>query len=1240
MKRMGDAMRGQKMGQALRSLSAWSICMMSACMPAQEAPEAPDAERAEAVAPVLWGEVEAVRGEGAFELCRGAQCERVTSGARVFLGDTITTDSTSRAALKLEDGSMVRLDIDTRLSIADRGRLKVESGEVVVDVLSDLAIETPAGEVVASAGRVSLSTSPERAVVGVMAGQVELRVAELVRALSAGEAASLEGAREIRHMPSLDLAYRTAWARDVVVEAEAESGRARGQGIGTITGKDPATRRILPEAITIPSMDVKVRVREQVARTEIEQTFRNTTGKTLEGIYTFPLPHDASIVRFAMEIGGKMMEGEIVEKNRAVKIFNSVVADYMRPKDPALLEWKGGNTFQLRIFPIFPKATQRVILWYTQPLASSDAGSRFTYPLPRTGTIGVDRFSFSADVQAGHSLTSLRTPMYASSIDLKAQNTRALVSFQKDNFHPRQDLVIQWAAQQPKGATIYTAADAEDGAPYFMMVLRPSFEQLEGLKGAAPRSPQEGRDHLFTVDTSYGTHVGDLKAQVAAVAAWLSMLGPADRFSIMACDQTQRLFREKPTPVTREKVQEALAFLESLKVGGASDLEGMYREAASHLSDSKNPVMVVMGDGQPTIGETRHQPLIESVDGLLSSLPRLRLHAVGIGQDVNVPLLEVLGRRFGGKVMVLNRGEDVPTRIIDMALDTQRPALRQAALAFNSELVEMVYPARLPTLSVGEEIVILGRFKGAVDSVVTLTGLVGEEAFAQPFRVQFDAATARDASFVPRLWARQHIEHLTHYGGPESHAAIIAASRRHSVMSRLTTFLVLENERMYKRFKVKRDRDRSYWDPDAASVGDGAVDGAPDSEESSLARDIAASPSARSPGLSSGFEEDEVKGEASKSPAAASKPATGGAAPRRPRARKSRPSAAPRMGFSDGLGDFSPPEWRPRPKRPMLTVRSLPAEPSMASDARARKLRELIKDNPLSRSHRRRLVNHLTRRGDVEAAHLALEQWLESDPDNPVIHWRLADLRARRAESDAERHFGSAVELAPSEVKPLESWALHLLMRKDFRLSSAVYKALFARTGEAGHALDLVAVEAMVDPMSARRLLARLRVSFGAGLTREEVARADALSGVLSSGRGDPLAGMLGGGRKLRGSAVVTMGWEGEVDLDLSVTLSSGERVSLDMPMSLRKNRGYVAAHAELGHVPGAEGATPLEAIVLPFFPVGGVNAIEIVRRGDLSEPVDAWVKVRSKGTSRTFRVTIPAGERDVRVAHFSLQYR
>lgn len=89
-----------------------------------------------------------------------------------------------------------------------------------------------------------------------------------------------------------------------------------------------------------------VDVRDPIAHTVIEESFINHTKRTLEGIFQFPLPADTSVSDFGMWINGELVRADMVEKQRAREIYETILRER---RDPALLEWQGGNIFKARV---------------------------------------------------------------------------------------------------------------------------------------------------------------------------------------------------------------------------------------------------------------------------------------------------------------------------------------------------------------------------------------------------------------------------------------------------------------------------------------------------------------------------------------------------------------------------------------------------------------------------------------------------------------------------------------------------------------------------------------------------------------------------------------------------------------------------------------------------------------------------------------------------------------------------
>src|SRR5262245_46808050 len=93
----------------------------------------------------------------------------------------------------------------------------------------------------------------------------------------------------------------------------------------------PVEKKLPPLALV--NQKVTINIDEQVAVTRIEQAFRNHTGRPLEATYLFPVPKGASVRKFTMWVNGIETPGEIVEADKARKIYTDIVS---RTHDPGL----------------------------------------------------------------------------------------------------------------------------------------------------------------------------------------------------------------------------------------------------------------------------------------------------------------------------------------------------------------------------------------------------------------------------------------------------------------------------------------------------------------------------------------------------------------------------------------------------------------------------------------------------------------------------------------------------------------------------------------------------------------------------------------------------------------------------------------------------------------------------------------------------------------------------------------
>ncbi len=123
---------------------------------------------------------------------------------------------------------------------------------------------------------------------------------------------------------------------------------------------------------------VTVKIADQLATTAVDQVFYNPNGAGSRGPTSFPIPKGAHIDRFAMDINGTMVEAELLDAEKARRIYEDIVR---RMRDPALLEYAGQGLYKVRIFPIEPRSEKRIKLSYSQLLRADGGMVEYTYPL-------------------------------------------------------------------------------------------------------------------------------------------------------------------------------------------------------------------------------------------------------------------------------------------------------------------------------------------------------------------------------------------------------------------------------------------------------------------------------------------------------------------------------------------------------------------------------------------------------------------------------------------------------------------------------------------------------------------------------------------------------------------------------------------------------------------------------------------------------------------------------------------
>ncbi|MCK4658508.1 MAG: VWA domain-containing protein [Phycisphaerae bacterium] len=547
----------------------------------------------------------------------------------------------------------------------------------------------------------------------------------------------------------------------------------------------PSPRPLTP--VTVKKLAVATEIVDAVAITRIDQVFFNPSKATIEGTYVFPLDDDISISKFSMFMNGKEVSGRVLDRDQARKTYESIVA---RLRDPALLEYLGTRMYQARIFPIPPGGEARIKLMYSQTLAIDDGLVRYRFPLGTgkhsAGPIG--SLSLLVEIDSRIPIKSVFCPTHDAAV-LRPSDSHASASLEAANLMPDHDFILYYSLSKKEfGLSLLTYRQpGEDG--FFLARIAP--------KAKVHADEVLPKDICFVVDVS-GSMAGEKMDQAKrALKFCLANLNPRDRFNVITFSHEPRLFHDELVRADEETVRKTRKTVDELQANGGTNMNDAVLAAMktdSPPSDEKPYIIVLLTDGQPTIGVTDPNAILSNVRQANSKT--VRLFVFGIGNDVNTKLLDRLAAENRGARNYVSDSEDIEVKVSSFYRKVANPVLSGLELSWGGAGVREVFPQTLPDLFSGGEVVIVGRYDGAGHQAIELTGSRYGRKHQFVYEANFPGVATRH-DFIPRLWAIRKVAFLSdqirlHGENEELKQAIIELAKEYGIITDYTAYLVIE----------------------------------------------------------------------------------------------------------------------------------------------------------------------------------------------------------------------------------------------------------------------------------------------------------------------------------------------------------------------------------------------------------------------------------------------------------------
>lgn len=517
----------------------------------------------------------------------------------------------------------------------------------------------------------------------------------------------------------------------------------------------------LPTALPVKSINITTKIDAQVARTHVEQVFRNDTRFTLEGTYFFPIPETASIVEFAVWEDGKRLAGEVRSREEARRIYDDIVR---RNIDPGLLEYAGKDLLQASIFPIPPNSDKKIELTYTEILKAENGTVGYRYPLgtgrnlwrnqpfPDQNVRTPQQFgtvSGRIEISAREAVRNVYSPTHQIETKKRSESS-SVVSFEtKGNDNDLQ--LFYGVSNNDLGMSLLTYREpGKDG--YFLLMLSPRDEITE--------RELVNKDVVFVLDTS-GSMADEGKMDKAknALLFGIRTLRDGDRFNVINFAGEEHLMERGLISAAAGGKQRGVDFVNKLRPTGGTNINDALIAAVKQFDRSDRPKMLVfMTDGLPTVGERNVERIIENLNK--EKPANIRIFPFGFGYDVNTALLDRIGSENGGISDYVQPKEDLEIKVSNFFSRVSSPVLSDLDLDLGPVIAEYMYPRKLTDLFRGMQLTVIGRYKNTNDLRNITFKLTGKAAGERKeFRyTNLDMPIRSDGNeFLPRLWAGRRV---------------------------------------------------------------------------------------------------------------------------------------------------------------------------------------------------------------------------------------------------------------------------------------------------------------------------------------------------------------------------------------------------------------------------------------------------------------------------------------------------
>lgn len=520
----------------------------------------------------------------------------------------------------------------------------------------------------------------------------------------------------------------------------------------------PPVNRAVRQPVTLEKVNALVRVNGRSVQTTLELSVHNGGNAPTEAELVLPVPEGVVIKGFYYGDGKTSWQASLMPADEARRLYDRIVA---RRLDPALLEFAGFGAIRSSVFPVPARSSVKLGIVYEQLLAPVDG--RLDYVLPRTEALSENAaWTMRVEISSGpEGIRNVFTPSHPMERHRLKDGT-VVLTLAEEKMSPGPFRLSWMESAAQKGdygpdISVYAAPDAENGRNgYFLAMIG---------KDSPGNEKQIRRELTLVLDRSGSMRGEKLASMKEAAKQIISGLNPGERFNIITYNEGVDLFETAPVERTAATEKAAHAWLDAVVARGGTNVhDALAMALAQPAREGMLPVVLFLTDGLPTIGRTSEKS-IASLAGEGNREGR-RIFTIGVGEDVNAPLLRRMAEISGGLPSYVLSGENLELKLAQIFRQLYGPVFRNVRYAICSpdgreqpgRVQDAIPSGQLPDIYSGAPAVLAGRYVGTSPFLLKGSYLDRnnrEQSFSvvvEPERI----ASVKD-DFTARMWAARKI---------------------------------------------------------------------------------------------------------------------------------------------------------------------------------------------------------------------------------------------------------------------------------------------------------------------------------------------------------------------------------------------------------------------------------------------------------------------------------------------------